>query len=180
MAVNDQDQPAAGPMVIGGVVAVGTAVAVKAASPANSVYTFTTGYTYHWRNGPLSFRRGMQLRARSAAQGGAADGRRTDDGDLTWQSAAHSRSGRHGTAVVAAGTKLAGGGEAVLVYNASAAVAFVRFGTDLTVVATSADMPVPPGGRMLMHAGEYALTAAVLLSSGSGTVYFSRGNGTVY
>jgi len=57
MAVNDQDQPAAGPVVIGGLMAVGTAQVLKAISPANSVYTFTTEYTYHWRNGPLSFRR---------------------------------------------------------------------------------------------------------------------------
>lgn len=90
-----------------------------------------------------------------------------------------------GTVVVAAGTgsantTLSVGGEAVLVFNASAAVAFVRFGTDLTVTATVSDMPVPAGGRMLIHAGEYASTAAVLLSSGSGSVYFSRGNGTVY
>ena len=90
-----------------------------------------------------------------------------------------------GTVVVAAGTSstnaaLSGGGEAVLVFNASAAVAFVRFGTDLTVAATVNDTPVPAGARMLIHAGEYALTAAAVLLAGSGSVYFTRGNGTVY
>jgi len=90
-----------------------------------------------------------------------------------------------GTAVIAAGTSsanttLLGGGEAVLVFNASAAIAFIKFGTDLTVTASPSDMPVPAGGRMLIHAGEYAQTAAVLLSAGSGSVYLTRGNGTVY
>ncbi len=89
------------------------------------------------------------------------------------------------TATLAAGTSsaniaLAGTGEAVLVYNASAAIAFIRFGMDNSVVATSADVPIPPGARMLIHAGEFAKTAAALLASGSGAIYFARGQGTVY
>lgn len=89
------------------------------------------------------------------------------------------------TATLAAGTTstaiaLAGSGEAVLVYNASAALAFIRFGMDNRVTATSADMPIPPGSRMLIHAGEFAKTAAAMLASGSGSLYFSRGQGTVY
>ena len=59
MAVNDQDQPSAGPMMIGGVVAVATPAVLKAVAPANSVYTFSTGYVYHWGSGPLTFRRGF-------------------------------------------------------------------------------------------------------------------------
>ena len=58
MAVNDQDQPSAGPMMIGGVMAAAQPAALKAASPANSVYTFSISYVYHWGNGPLTFRRG--------------------------------------------------------------------------------------------------------------------------
>ncbi len=89
------------------------------------------------------------------------------------------------TATLAAGTSsaniaLAGTGEAVLVYNATSAIAFIRFGMDASVVATSADMPIPPGSRMLIHAGDFSKTVAALLSSGSGAVYFSRGQGTVY
>ncbi|MCA7118188.1 MAG: hypothetical protein LGL72_01955 [Acidibrevibacterium sp.] len=89
------------------------------------------------------------------------------------------------TATLAAGTTstaiaLAGSGEAVLVYNASAALAFIRFGMDNSVTATSADVPIPPGSRMLIHAGEFAKTVAAVLASGSGSLYFSRGQGTVY
>ncbi|MBV9784787.1 MAG: hypothetical protein JO264_13340 [Acidisphaera sp.] len=75
---------------------------------------------------------------------------------------------------------LVGTGEAVLIYNASPAIAFVRFGTDMTVTATAADMPVPPGMRLLMHTGGFATTAAAVLASGNGIVFFSRGEGTVY
>ena len=89
------------------------------------------------------------------------------------------------TATLAAGTNssaaaLVGTGEAVLVYNAASAVAFIRFGMDDTVVATSADMPIPPASRMLIHAGDFSKTVAAILASGSGTLYFSRGQGTVY
>jgi hypothetical protein len=89
------------------------------------------------------------------------------------------------TATLAAGTTssnvaLAGSGEAVLVYNATGVLAFIRFGMDATVVATSADMPIPPGARMLIHAGEFSKTVAAVLASGSGALYFSRGQGTVY
>ena len=71
-------------------------------------------------------------------------------------------------------------GGAALVYNATSAVAFIRFGTDLTVTATPNDMPVPPGGRALLQIGQWARTAAVILSSGTGDVFISRGDGTVY
>jgi hypothetical protein len=33
---------------------------------------------------------------------------------------------------------------------------------------------------MLIHAGEFAKTVAAVLASGSGSLYFSRGQGTVY
>lgn len=80
-----------------------------------------------------------------------------------------------------AAAALAGAGEAVLVYNAAAATAFIRFGADMTVTASPAtDVPVPPGARMLIHAGDFARTVACVLASGSGTVYFIRGEGTVY
>ncbi len=90
-----------------------------------------------------------------------------------------------GTATLAAGTvsanvALAGAGEAVLVFNASAAIAFVRFGTDASITASVSDTPVPPGGRALLHVGEYARTAAAVLAAGSGNVFFTRGEGTTY
>lgn len=91
-----------------------------------------------------------------------------------------------GTAQLAASSSsssipLSGGGEAVLVYNATSSIAFVRFGVGAGLVATSSDTPVPPGSRMLMHVGgPFVTMAAAVLASGSGTVFFSRGDGTVY
>jgi hypothetical protein len=41
-------------------------------------------------------------------------------------------------------------------------------------------MPVPAGARLLLHAGNFASTVAVVLNSGSGSVYVTRGDGTVY
>jgi hypothetical protein len=82
---------------------------------------------------------------------------------------------------VSANVPLSGGGEAVLVYNASAAIAFIRFGTAPSIVASSTDTPVPPNSRMLMHVGgPFVTIAAAVLASGSGTVFFTRGDGTVY
>lgn len=77
-------------------------------------------------------------------------------------------------------TALNGGGESVLIYNASSSPAFVRFGTDSTVVASATDTPIPANARMLMHIGSFVITAAAILSSGSGLVFFTRGDGTVY
>jgi hypothetical protein len=90
-----------------------------------------------------------------------------------------------GTAMIVAGTGAAnaamtGAGEAVLVMNSTSGVAFIRFGTDSSVTATTADTPVPPNARMLMHCGEIASTVSVVLGSGSGNVYVTRGDGTVY
>lgn len=91
-----------------------------------------------------------------------------------------------GTVQLAASTTsasvpLSGGGESVLIYNASSAVAFVRFGVGAGIAASSADTPVPPASRMLMHlGGPFVTSAAALLSAGSGAVFFSRGDGTVY
>jgi hypothetical protein len=88
-----------------------------------------------------------------------------------------------GTASLAAGTAsasvaLAGGGDSLLVTNASAATAFVRLGADPTVAATAADMPVLPNGRALLGVNPLITYAAALLTTGSGTVFFTRGDGS--
>lgn len=75
---------------------------------------------------------------------------------------------------------LIGGGNAVLVYNASDATAFFRLGAASALTATTADTPVPAGGRMLVGGGPFVSHAAVLLASGSGTVYFTLGDGDTY
>ena len=90
-----------------------------------------------------------------------------------------------GTAVIAASTTpgnvtLAGGGSAVLVYNATGATAFFKLGAATGLTATTSDTPVPPGGRMLVDAGPFVSNAAVVLSAGTGTVYFTLGDGDTY
>ncbi len=90
-----------------------------------------------------------------------------------------------GTVGVAASTAtstavLAGGGHAVLVYNEAGATAFFKLGASSTLTATIADTPVPPGTRMLVDAGPFVKQAAVVLSSGTGTVYFTLGDGDTY
>ncbi len=80
----------------------------------------------------------------------------------------------------AANVALVGGGQAVLVYNATTANAFFRLGGASALTATISDTPVPPGARMLVDAGPFVTNAAVVLSTGTGTVYFTRGDGDMY
>jgi hypothetical protein len=90
-----------------------------------------------------------------------------------------------GTASVAASTTssaiaLAGGGSAVLVYNASAATAFFRLGAATGLTALPTDTPLPPGARMLVDGGPFVGYAAAILLGGTGTVYFTLGDGDTY
>jgi hypothetical protein len=80
----------------------------------------------------------------------------------------------------AAATSLAGGGSSVLVFNSANAVAFIRFGVSTTTVATTGDTPVPAGARVLLDGGSLITHASAVLTSGTGTVYFTRGDGSVY
>ncbi len=79
----------------------------------------------------------------------------------------------------AIGQVLAPGGTSVLVTNAASDYAFVRLGTP-GILATPIDVPVPAGARLLLHAPETVSAISVLLNSGSGTVFVSRGSGTAY
>ena len=90
-----------------------------------------------------------------------------------------------GTAVIAASTSAASvalppGGSSVLIYNGSASVAFVRFGMAGETIAVSSDTPVPPGARMLFDAGRLVTAGSAVLESGTGNVFFTRGDGSVY
>ncbi len=67
-------------------------------------------------------------------------------------------------------------GDAILIFNASASIAHMS----LTGTATTSNLPIPAGGARLITVGYLAQTASVLLESGTGTVYLSRGNGTTY
>lgn len=80
----------------------------------------------------------------------------------------------------AASTTLTGGGSSVLVFNAAAATAFVKFGVEGMDPASASDLPIPPGARMLVDAGRLVTEASALLAAGTGAVYFTRGDGSVY
>ena len=89
-----------------------------------------------------------------------------------------------GTVAVSAGTTssavaLLGNGETVLVTNAAASIAFVAFGTSSGVKATAASLPVLPNSQVLLAANTYLTYAAAILAGGSGTVYFTLGDGSV-
>jgi hypothetical protein len=82
-----------------------------------------------------------------------------------------------------ANTALPTVGESCVIFNATNGIAFVRFGTDNTVAASSAiDFPVPPGTRAILGCGSVASFAAAVLATGAtaGSVYFSRGSGSQY
>ncbi len=89
---------------------------------------------------------------------------------------------------IAASTTSAAGSitpaDSVLVYNASAGVAFVVIGAvGQTPVATALNgVAVPPGARQLFYGGPNAGSVAVILATGTtaANVYVASGNGTVY
>jgi len=86
-----------------------------------------------------------------------------------------------GTVAVAASTSsvvaaLPGQGDTLLIYNTTSGVAFVVAGP----TATTAGYVVPPGARGLMKCGLVATQVAVILSTGSGTVYVTQGTGANY
>jgi hypothetical protein len=88
-----------------------------------------------------------------------------------------------GTIGLTAGTistnvMLLGGGETVVVTNTATTLAYVRFGTDLTVAASNSDMPILPNSRILLSVSTLVSTASAVLTSGSGMVLFSRGDGS--
>ncbi|GAB0115324.1 hypothetical protein [Acidisoma sp. C75] len=75
---------------------------------------------------------------------------------------------------------LGGAGPSLLVFNATASTAFLRLGAGLQTTASLADLPIPAGGRVLLGVSATVTAAAALLSSGSGTLYLTRGSGSAY
>jgi hypothetical protein len=78
----------------------------------------------------------------------------------------------------AASIPLAGSGESAVVTNPTASLAYVRFGRDPSIIATSADMPVLPNSRVVLSIYPMIAYAAAVLASGSGSVLFTRGDGS--
>ena len=65
-----------------------------------------------------------------------------------------------------------------MVTNTSASLAYVRFGADPSVSASNADMPVMANSRMMLAVNRLVRHAAAVLAAGSGTVLFTRGDGS--
>ena len=83
------------------------------------------------------------------------------------------------TSNVSANAPLTGGGDSVVVTNPSNILTYIRFGADPTVVASTNDMPVLPGSKVILTVNSLTTYAAALAPSGSGSVLFSRGDGSV-
>ncbi len=81
--------------------------------------------------------------------------------------------------VTSANTALAGGGDTVVVTNPSSTLAYVRFGSDPSVAASIADMPVLPNSRLILSVNSLITYAAAVMQSGSGNIMFSRGDGSI-
>jgi hypothetical protein len=73
---------------------------------------------------------------------------------------------------------LPGGGESVVVTNATSALVFVRFGADPSVTATNSDMPILANGKIMLSVNNLIGYAAAITGSGGGMVYFTRGDGS--
>ena len=80
---------------------------------------------------------------------------------------------------VSANIPLSGGGDTVVVTNPSSVLAYVRFGSDATVAATTTDMPILASSRLILSVNSLITYAAAITSSGSGTILFSRGDGSI-
>ncbi len=83
-----------------------------------------------------------------------------------------------GATTTSANVALAGGGDSVVVTNICTSLAYVRFGSDTSVVATLADMPVLPNSRVMLGVNPIIAYAAVVLASGTGSVLLTRGDGS--
>jgi hypothetical protein len=79
---------------------------------------------------------------------------------------------------VSANIRLTGGGDSVVVTNTASALAFIRFGSDASAAASIADMPVLPGSQLILSVNSLISYAAAISPSGSGSILFSRGDGS--
>ena len=73
---------------------------------------------------------------------------------------------------------LSGGGDSVVVTNTTTSLAYVRFGSDPAVAATTVDMPILPNSRLILSINSLISYVAAISPSGSGLILFSRGDGS--
>jgi hypothetical protein len=80
---------------------------------------------------------------------------------------------------VSANARLLGGGDSIVVTNATASIAYFRFGSDPTLAASAYDMPILANSRLILAVNSLISYAAAISPSGTGTILFSRGDGSV-
>lgn len=73
---------------------------------------------------------------------------------------------------------LLGAGDSVVVTNTTGVLAYVRFGADPSVTASASDMPVLPNGRAMLCVNQLVSYGAGVLTSGGGSILFTRGDGS--
>ncbi len=83
------------------------------------------------------------------------------------------------TSNVSANVPLAGGGDSVVVTNPSSRLAYVRFGADPSLVATVSDMPILPNSHVILSVNSLITYGAAFAPSGTGSILFSRGDGSI-
>ena len=79
---------------------------------------------------------------------------------------------------VSSNTALPGGGDSVVVTNTTGALAYIRFGSDSTVIASAVDMPILANSRLILSVNSLISFAAAISPTGSGSILFSRGDGS--
>jgi hypothetical protein len=79
---------------------------------------------------------------------------------------------------VSANAPLSGGGDSVVVTNTTNALSFIRFGSDPSLMASTADMPILASSRLILSVNSLISYVAAISPSGSGTILFSRGDGS--
>ena len=89
-----------------------------------------------------------------------------------------------GTVSISAGTtstsvRLGGGGDSVVVTNITASLAYVRFGADPSVTASTTDMPVLPNAHVMLAVNSLiTIRCHAYWLSGNGAVLLTRGDGS--
>lgn len=79
---------------------------------------------------------------------------------------------------VAGTAGFAGGYCDLHVYNSTTGVAFIAYGTSAATATTSSGDFVAPGAEVVISMGMPATNVAIILSAGSGNVYFAVGEGS--
>jgi hypothetical protein len=80
---------------------------------------------------------------------------------------------------VSANARLSGGGDSVVVTNTSGGLAYIRFGSDVGVLATTSDMPILANSRLILSVNSLITFVAAILPIGSGVILFSSGDGSI-